>query len=464
MAVTQVPHSASFPRMSDEIEPSGMAGSTEEELTMQTRRPSRRGRRIITVVVTVCLVGGGIGAAVAATGSSGVSSNPAAAVRKLLDAANHRDLIGALDAIVPGERAAIEPGMLGLVAQLERLDVLSRNTNLKDVGGLSLHFSEIKTATTMLSSNVAAVAITSGTVTGSFDAMSLPIGSFVSRLTRGRLTGQKESSTSPVTTGREAIVTEQVNGTWYVSLGYTIAYDALRSADRLATLPPTNEAVSATGSSTPESAVATLLNDAVEFNLRGVIADLPPGEMGALQSYAPRFLGKADQSLAKARSEVTMRITHMSLSGSPIAGGTLVKVSDVGLSATVQGITLAYKDGCLTYSYLGRSVRRCPSPATTRAADKKLIAVLPRSLRGLVTRLMKDHPSFGFVTVEDNGRWFVSPVATMVDALNGTLSILQPQDLEAIASLAENPAELHTLETSVEQLLYGALGSASSTF
>ena len=77
---------------------------------------------------------------------------------------------------------------------------------------------------------------------------------------------------------------------------------------------------------------------------------------------------------------------------------------------------------------------------------------------------MKDHPSFGFVTVEDNGRWFVSPVATMVDALNGTLSILQPQDLEAIASLAENPAELHTLETSVEQLLYGALGSGSSTF
>jgi hypothetical protein len=449
--------------MSDEIEPSGMAGSTEEELTKPTRRPSRRGRRIITVAVAVCLVGGGIGAAVAVTSSSGVSSNPAAAVRKLLDAANHRDLIGALDAIVPGERVPIEPGMLGLIAQLERLDVLSRNTNLKDVGGLSLHFSEIKTATTMLSFNVAAVAITSGTVTGSFDATSLPIGSFVSRLTRGRLTGQKESSTSSVTTGREAIVTEQVNGTWYVSLGYTIAYDALRSTDRPANLPPTNEAVSAPGSSTPEGAVATLLNDAVGFNLRGVIADLPPGEMGALQSYAPRFLGKADHSLAKTRSEVTMRISHMLLSGSPIAGGTLVKVSDLGLSATVEGITLTYKGGCLTHSF-GRSVRRCPSPAMTATADKKLIAVLPRSLRGLVTRLMKDHPSFGFVTVEDNGRWFVSPVATMLDALNGTLSILQPQDLGAIASLAENPAELHTIETSVEQLLYGALASGSSTF
>jgi len=154
----------------------------------------------------------------------------------------------------------------------------------------------------------------------------------------------------------------------------------------------------------------------------------------------------------------------MSLSGSPIAGGTLVKVSDLGLSATVEGITLTYKGGCLTYSYLGRSVRRCPSLAVTRAAENKLISVLPRSLRGLATRLMKDRPSFGFVTVQDNGRWFVSPVATMLDALNGTLSILQPQDLEAIASLAENPAELHALGTSLEKVALGALASGSSTF
>jgi hypothetical protein len=77
---------------------------------------------------------------------------------------------------------------------------------------------------------------------------------------------------------------------------------------------------------------------------------------------------------------------------------------------------------------------------------------------------MKDRPSFGFVTVQDNGRWFVSPVATMLDALNGTLSILQPQDLEAIASLAENPAELHALGTSLEKVALGALASGSSTF
>ena len=66
-------------------------------------------------------------------------------------------------------------------------------------------------------------------MTGTFDAAKLPVGSFVSTLTHGLLSGAKQTSTSNVTTGREAIVTEQVNGTWYVSLGYTIAYDALRS-------------------------------------------------------------------------------------------------------------------------------------------------------------------------------------------------------------------------------------------
>ncbi|MGP8066059.1 MAG: hypothetical protein ACLP81_06755 [Acidimicrobiales bacterium] len=441
-----------------------MAGSTEEEPTMPTRRPSRRGRRIVTVVVAVCLVGGGIGAAVAVTGSSTGSSAPASAVDKLLEAANHSDLLGAIDAVVPGERTAIQPGMVGLAAQLERLGVLSRSTDLSDIGGLSLHFAGIKTATTMLSSTIAAVAITRGSVTGTFDAAKLPVGSFVSTLTHGLLSGAKQTSTSNVTTGREAIVTEQVNGTWYVSLGYTIAYDALRSEHLPASLPGTNEAVSATGASTPDGAVATMLDDAAAFNLSGMIGDLPSGEMGALQSYAPLFLGKADRELTKARSEVALRITNLKLSSSPVAGGMLVKVSGLSFQATVEGITIGYKGGCLTYSYLGRSVRHCPNPAMTRAADAKIIAVLPKSLRGLATRLTKNPPTFGIVTVQENGRWFVSPVATMFDALNGSLSILQPQDLEAIASLAEDPAELHALGTSLEKVALGALASGSATF
>ena len=211
------------------------------------------------------------------------------------------------------------------------------------------------------------------------------------------------------------------------------------------------------------TARATTLDDAAAFNLSGMIGDLPSGEMGALQLRAA-LLGKADRELTKARSEVALRITNLKLSSSPVAGGMLVKVSGLDFQATVEGITIGYKGGCLTYSYLGRSVRHCPNPAMTRAADNEDHPVLHEVPARVATRLTKNPPTFGIVTVQENGRWFVSPVATMFDALNGSLSILQPQDLEAIASLAEDPAELHALGTSLEKVALGALASGSATF
>jgi len=450
--------------MSNEIEPAEMAGNSDETPPASGRERTRRGRRIVVVVVAVCLAGGGVGAAIAESGSSSGPSTPAGAVETLLDAADHSDLLGAIDAIAPGERAAIEPGFVGLVSQLERLDVLSATTNLNDVGGLTLQFQGIKTKTTMLSSSVAAVAITGGSVTRSLDARKLPIGSFVEGLIQGLLPSRVETSTGPVATGPEAIVTEKVGGTWYVSLGYTIAYDALRAAGRPAVPPAAAEAVRATGSSTPEGAVGVLLTDAVALDLPGLLGDLPPGEMGALQSYSPLFLGKAEAALAKVRSRVTTKVTGFTVSSSAVTGGTLVKVGDLGLSVRYEGITINYKGGCLTYSYLGRSVRRCAKHAVSSAEVRKIIEAFPPSLRGLVTSLAKNPPAIGFVTVQEGGRWFVSPVATLLDDVDASLAILRPQDLVAIAALAENRQEAEALARSLEKLLFGSvLGPVTAT-
>lgn len=448
--------------MSDEARPSQIAGNPEEQPAGTGRGPAWRSRRIVTAVIVVCLVGGGVGAAVAESGGPSSSSTPAAAVHRLLEAADHRDLLGAIEAIAPGERTAIEPGLVGLVHQLERLKVLASSTNFRDLGGMSLHFTGVRTTTTMLSPTLAAVAITGGSVTGSLNVNQLPIGSFVRGLTHGMLPQKAETSTSAISTGRGAIVTEQVGGTWYVSLGYTIAYDALRSEGRPAVTPAVNGAVPAAGSATPTEAVAALLRDAAAFNLRQLIGDLPPGEMGALQSYASLFLGRAETALAKDRSEARVRITNLGLTSSPVDGGVLVKVRDLGLSVTYDGITIAYRGGCVSYGYQGRSVRRCPSRAASSAEIRKIIAAFPSSLRPLATRLTKDRPAIGFVAVQENGRWYVSPVATLLNDLNGYLSLLQPGDLTAIASLAERPAEAKALGHALEQAVLGALASGSA--
>ena len=71
-----------------------------------------------------------------------------------------------------------------------------------------------------------------------------------------------------------------------MSLSYTIAVDELRAKGGVGAPPPISEAVQPTGSSTPQGAVRSLLDDGAAFNLSRLIGEFPPGEMGALQSYA----------------------------------------------------------------------------------------------------------------------------------------------------------------------------------
>lgn len=445
--------------MSDEIEPSQAAGSVGEQPATPKRGRAHRVRNIVVVVVVLCLVGGGVGVAIATSGGSSSSSTPANAVNQLLDAADHADALGALNALVPGEKSALEPGLLGLEQQAERLKVLSPNVDFSHVSGVSLRFSGVKTKTKMLSSTLAAVTITAGTETNASSLAKLPLGSFVRGLTN--LVPRSQILKGSALTGKEAIVTEKVGGTWYVSLGYTIAYDALVAKGLPAVPPSAAAAVPATGASTPEGAVTALLDDAVEFNLRGLIGDLPPGEMGALQIYAPLFAGKAEAELAKLRSEVTVKITSLRLTSSAVSGGTLIRVTGIGFSVGYKGATFGYKGGCLTYTYQGQSGRRCPTKQTRSAVRRALAQAMPPVLRKLAKRLVTNPPALGFVTVSENGRWFVSPVATMLDGVNKFLADFEPSDLAAIASLVKHPAAAQAFEHSIEQVLVGALAAGN---
>jgi hypothetical protein len=182
--------------------------------------------------------------------------------------------------------------------------------------------------------------------------------------------------------------------------------------------------------------------------------------MGALQRYAPLFLGKAEAALAKARSKVHVKITSLDLSASAVAGGTLVRVGGVGLTARYDGITFSYKGGCLTYSRAGESGRLCLSSPAARTEMKairaELLARVPRSLRALVTRLETKKVAIGLMTVQEKGRWYVSPAATTFEAMNTSLSLLQPRDLVAIASFVENRSEVQSFERSIANLVAGA--------
>lgn len=413
----------------------------------------RRGRVLVGAALVVVIVGAAVGVAVALTGTSGGSASPSAAVTQLLTAANNSDVLGALAVVDPGERNAIEPGLEQLVANLRRLHVLSSSASLSHVAGVTLDYTGVKTSTTYLTNDLAEVKVVSGTARESADPAALPLGSFVTGLAASELQKAKRSSqTSKLTSGPEGIVTVNVNGGWYVSIGYSIAVDEL-AAKKEHAAPPSSP-VTATGSSTSTGAVHSLLGAIAGLNVQGIIADTPPDEMAALQAYAPLFLSKLAPGASRAQQSVHLSLSYLSTTTETLSVGTLVKVNGLGLTGSLNGaaVSLVYARGCLTGHLATRSFHECGASKSSPQSE----ALIPAALRPVLTHIADSRPDLGFVTVQVNGNWYVSPTRTLLQGLNAYLSVLRPGDLLAIA------ASLPTIEHEITQREKALLGQGSS--
>ncbi|HUZ21170.1 MAG TPA: hypothetical protein VMU75_11435 [Acidimicrobiales bacterium] len=414
----------------------------------------RRTRAAVAAALAVALAGTGIGVSLALSGgSSGGSASPAGAVDELLTAADHSDLLGALDALVPGERDAIKPGLVGLADQLKRLHVLSASADLAHVAGLGFHFADVTTTTHYLSPALAEVSLTGGHATAGYDLAKLPLGSFVTGIAGAALHGSR-SNTARASTGRSGIVAVRQDGGWYVSLGYTAAVDSLRAAGQRDVLPPAG-GITPAGGSSPDAAVTSFVRSAASFDLRGLIADLAPNEMAALQAYAPRFLAGTDASTARARAAASIQVNELGLSSEPLGDATLVKIDSLGAVVGVRSIrlTMTFAGRCVTIALPAKTKREC----ATGAERTKALALVPAPLRPILERLSGVRPDTGIVTVEVDGQWYVSPTRTLLQDLDAELGVFRPQDLATIA--ADWATIVRDLERSGRSLALGALSA-----
>lgn len=408
------------------------------DMPIATARPRRPllARSVAAAGVAAVVLGAGVGTSYALTAhAAGGASSPSGAVQELLTAADHSDVLGALSVLDPGERSALEPNLVTLVHQLTRLQVLSPAASLRSMHGVTLHFSGVRTKTTPLTPNLASVALTAGTVTEGSRLAQLPLGRFVRQLAGARLHGASESTNSAAT-GREGIATVRVGGRWYVSLGYTIAVDSLRSAGRTGAPPPGG--IAPVGHASAAGAVRGLLTQASRFDLRRVIADLAPGELGAVQAYAPLFLPRARRALASAAKRVTIQLGTVVVRTRPVPGGVLAQVHLPDLTVHIRpSTTIAFRHGCLVETVAGTSLRNCRGGATSASAA---LAALPSAVRqalapllSIGTRLGHEHLETGILAVDEGGRWYVSPTGTLLHDLDTVLGGFRPSDLTAFA-------------------------------
>ena len=398
--------------------------STEAEyLPSAPSAPTGRGRPVAAVAVAVVALLASSLFALVSVGAEEGADSPEAAVRALLDAVASEDVLGVVDALVPAERDALRPGLVDLADELRRLEILSPDLSLSDVAGVDVSFDGVTLASEPLGEDRVAVRLTGGQVSTRVDPAALPLGDFVRGLAGPLLAmARPQEASGPVVDGNgPVLVALREGGRWYVSFWYSVAEAARNGAGEA---PEPGDGVPAAGAATPEDAVRDFLEAAAHLDVRRLIELMPPDEAAALHDYAPLFLGQAEQGTAEVRRLFELRLEALELSSKGVDGGTLVQVRSVALSGSGGGASFEFRDGCVRFEVGGEEQRTCAGDVEAGDVPAPL-----RPLLGLGDR----QPDLGFVTVERDGAWFVSPTRTVMGGLVALASAFEREDLDVLA-------------------------------
>jgi hypothetical protein len=415
------------------IDPSWAAEPSSQYVT--TPRAPRPALVVALAITIAGLLAASVAAVAALTGPA--SNTPQQAVSGLLTAAANADVLGVLDHLAPAERDIVSGFLTDGVSDLKRLGVLAPATDLHHIAGVSLSFDNVTMTTTSLRSDLSAVTITGGTVHSHVDPAKV------------------SDKTSPlhVTT---PIVTVRQGDTWYVSLGYTVAESARHRTGK--EIPAIG--VKAVGAPSPTEAVDQFIRAAAALDVRRLIELTPPDEMAALHDYAPLFLAKLDDQIAKLRAgpkAPTVTITDLTLNAKSHRGGQLVKISHFGMRISSGGTTVEFAPGtkCLKVtsndatppSFPGQCGTHAPfslGSSSTCSATSSSVAVAPLCINATSSpdgspspydgfkALSGIHPDLGIVAVERGGAWYVSPLRTGLDDLEAILHALTPDILQSL--------------------------------
>jgi hypothetical protein len=377
-------------------------------------------RRIATGVAVVAALVAGTFAVVNLAGADG--NDPTDPVREMFAAAEERDILGILEQVDPGERDAVRGPLQGIVDELNRLDVFE-DASLEEFTGYELEVEDLEMEATEVRGGLQAVRITSGTTTQRFDADDLPLGGFVRELVGGDLDSTSEGMSELAAEDDEApIVVVERGGRWYVSFGYSIAEGARRSDGR--SIEELGDGVDPDGADSPEDAVREFMLAVADLDPRRLIELLPPNELGAVQDYAGMFVEEAEGLGAFARRAVKLDISTLDLDADTDGSHALVKVEELEFTAEGEGFAVSLQDGCFTYEVPG------VEPDEVCEGDEPSEAMPFGDMEVPDFSFVEKSLEVGFVATRVDGKWFVSPIRTILENVVAALRLVEPYDLD----------------------------------
>lgn len=406
--------------------------------------PPERRRSKLVVAGAVAAVGAlGLAGLFAVQRMSGESAGGAASADELgndlMAAIEAEDVLGVIDTMLPGERDALGDPFVEMVGELQRLEVLSADTDLSKLLGLDVELTgetvQVRGTNVPDIVNVSLAADASITL----DGATLPIGSFIEeQLPDDALTELRGTRLTETDQLELELTAVQDGDRWYFSLFHTLAELARTEAGDE---PIPVEGVPASGADSPEAAVDRLLDAVEQLDLRGVIATLDPAEAAALQRYAPLFLDEAEAELAEVPLEWRVDVREFRVDGD--GGERTVFVDAIGISGELEGapFTVGFSDGCVRAEFDGDSFEECGTSADEELESLFAEAPAVEAFATTVEGAFADIEPIGIELRERDGAWFVSPFATVTEALLAAMRALDRDELDLLVTDGTAAAE-----------------------
>jgi hypothetical protein len=410
--------------------------------------PADRGRRslgaLIFPIAVVAVIIVSVGVCLALTRDDG-SETPEQALDELITAIESGDALGVLDALPPAERRALVDGVPALADPLAGLGLIAGGDGAASLPALSVQ--DLKVSTTAFDENVAAVDLIGGRLTASFEAddggmltdagRELLVGSAdtgsasATGLTEGDLTITRDLAQEPI-----RLIAIREGGGWHISLAYSIV-DAL-VADGGVAVPAMGNGPFAFGAETAESAVTDFVHAYADGYLDRLIALLASDEARSLYDYAPVIVPRTgqliDDLMLMGAYDVVLNSIATSSEGSGDTRTVTVTGLDLDIRDQVHKVHLTLDNGCL---HVDERIDDDDAPyAVYDICSGEWDD--PDAVNRPLADIVGNASVFGggaelptFTVVERNGRWFISPIRSILDATVGTLDHLGPDEQRA---------------------------------
>ena len=435
------------------IRPS-VSATAERAPASGRRRQRRRGPASITAAALFVVAGGAFAAGqIEALGTAdGGAKTPDGAVEAMFQSLSENDVLGVLDHLAPGEREVVKDATVDYVDELSRLGVVSEDLDLSAVPGFEFSYGGMTYASEQANERVWLVEVTGGTMTVGVNTAELPVGD----LLFDRLDLATNSVTETVTVDiaedlgddelRVAVVEE--GGSYFVSSFYTAAELAAASAGY--TMPATS--IPAVGAATPADALRGVIDAGIQLDVAGLIELTPPDEMAALHDYGLILVELAEQALGEADVESaldgwTISVDALDLEQVEVTGGIKLQPTHIAVSgADTEGrgfdvSATKVDETCVDYSVTAVEVRDGGAPDEVAMSGRACAADIKNAFEGedvpvevqaIAERLVGQLGQVGVVTVEVDGRWYVSPSRTLTDVLLVGMQGLEGDDIETL--------------------------------